>query len=254
MNKWTRLLLVGAVAGLTAYSATWFAYSQVLPPSGVTALSYLVVIRDYRSDGSLAEATTAQRALRADGSSADIRTFRISDGSSFEVRQIRDMQLRRNSIVQSRINAHTSIPISVKEAEASLAGPRKSCGLPGSSKRSEILGYEVLLSSFRAQDTGSGVRSPDVERWLAPSLGCIPLRVTWISNGRVVRSEEAQDIILGDPDPALFHIPDEYEEISPLEALRRIQQESGESIYNPSGFIEQFAEDSYWRRRANAAQ
>nr|PZN66053.1 MAG: hypothetical protein DIU62_08100 [Pseudomonadota bacterium] len=67
----------------------------------------------------------------------------------------------------------------------------------------------------------------------------------------MVRTELVENIVLGEPDPLLFVIPEGYEEVSPGEAIRRLMAKTENPAYRGgSGFIENFVEQRYHELRA----
>lgn len=84
-----------------------------------------------------------------------------------------------------------------------------------------VLGVAVL--KFR-EDTPRAT----VEVWRAPSLNCYRLfeRFEWKSQGAVVSTttNTAISITVGDPDPALFQVPDSFREVKPSEAAARLRE------------------------------
>lgn len=246
-------LAVSLAVAAAASAITWVAYSQTHAHSDFQSLTYDLVVRDFSyKDGAPVSVERGVRAIRQDGSHVEVRNLRAPDGSPYERREIEDLEKLQKALVLSGVDVTTTVPVSVAYAENARTGPLNGCGLGKNVERSRVLGYEVLLSALPEVRIGDGATSLSAERWLAPSLGCIPLRVTWKGGGKVVRVEEVENILLGEPDPSLFEIPIGYEEVSPGEAMRRLHVKFGTPAYNPSGHIERVAEERYLRRRAAA--
>ncbi len=72
-----------------------------------------------------------------------------------------------------------------------------------------LLGYRTAHIQYQA----GGKRH---DQWMAPDLGCMPLKdVLQTQSGEFVGEEDAVAVVPGEPDPALFAVPADYVEMSP---------------------------------------
>jgi hypothetical protein len=70
----------------------------------------------------------------------------------------------------------------------------------------KILGYDVIA----VVRTPKSDASSEFRYWAAPALNYFPLREEKYRNGELLEKVESVSITLGDPDPKLFVVPDDY--------------------------------------------
>lgn len=243
----SRVLICLAV-GTLASGVTWLAHGQVHQNEVLPAMTFDVVVQDYSpTDGTLLRTERVTRAMRSDGSTADIRVRDAGSDKRVETRVIEDIQDLRRAFLVKETGTVTSAPLSENHRKMVQAGPQENCGLKDSAIRSQVDGHLAIRDAQNPREPDQ----PYTERWVAPKLACIPLSTTWKVGDVVVRTELVENIVLGEPDPLLFVVPEDYEEVSPGEAIRRLMAKTENPAYRGgSGFIESFVEQRYHELRA----
>lgn len=222
-GAWLFRLLWIAIACLTA-SALWrTASAQTAPPPRAMGLSqkgapvaaatpYTVVLQESerRPSGEAAPQSVMTIALRADG--AFVRQFEYHNSLVVIQRSVElpdgvnvvldDVRERRTAMVTK---PGTSVRARMNPAQGCLRNDAAELVFSG-----EIVGRERI----DVYDTVK-VQMGSSTSWFAPELGCAELKsVTLLSEG-VVNEKIATLIVAGEPDSALFAIPDRYSEVPP---------------------------------------
>lgn len=190
-------------------------------------------------------------AVREDGARVALRSYRRSDGSPMEVRSVSNPNLRVRHVMNSRIESITSLPLS-KDAAEVMRQRLLYCGNDPKAATSEVLGFKVVrqvVTPGEAMGEGAAA-APVAERWLAPRLGCATLRAKISRDGEVTSIEEAVYVRLGEPDPKLFEIPSDYQEMSPADTFSHLSERF--NIAEPEAQLVKTLEDGYQERRAEA--
>lgn len=119
-----------------------------------------------------------------------------------------------------RFPQHSAETIAFEKAR--ILNPPTNCVSPGSTLVSygTLQGYKVAIVKVR------NIGDHQLTVWYAPDLGCQKLQYrveVQDSNGAWELASETKTVSLtaGEPDPALFEIPDSYASVAPSEALRK---------------------------------
>lgn len=235
------------VASLLALSA----YGRTGAQGKVNPFTYEMVVTQFL-DGAVVRSEQVVHAVRKDGSFATITRLHAPNGARYERHEIMDLETLQRSISYSGVNVVTTAPISPEAATRLRADKGKRCGIAKDAETSRIHGYDVIQSSFRSSPATPPEAELEVDKWLAPELGCNPLGMTWRKQGEVVLSHEVKRIETGEPPEILFQRAPRFTEVSPAEAARRLAQGLGVGAFAPLGPMEQEVEDDYFRKRKAA--
>lgn len=219
----TLTVTVGALGGVAVLTAAFQAERRER-----TAFTAKIEARSYDPDGDLTATTLSAAAFRGDGASVDLRE--AVDGSPVNNRVILDPDAGVRTAVDSFTKSITTYPLHPARKRALQMKPSASCEstLPGEMLESpravseNMLGRRVLRAVTRETLNFGGGRSEVVQRelLLAPELDCFPLRtVVTVSRSDGTRLgstiTEVTSVTLGEPDPLLFEIPEDYVERAP---------------------------------------
>jgi hypothetical protein len=111
---------------------------------------------------------------------------------------------------------------------------------------SHFLGVKVIEVE---EPTG---RASVLRRSVAPDLGCFSLQTLDMERGVVRTITQATELILGEPDPQVFRVPDTYSEVSPLELEARWRGRFGQDYFGPE--ISQRLEAQYQQGKERQRQ
>ena len=219
VRGWTIAILVHAVVTGRVYSA------QLMKSKPVT------LIQKYDSYGPSGEYGGTWRtttAIRSDGSRVDARSLTTPGGVSFHNRVIYDLARGRKittvSVSKSKMTARLD-PSLIESMKKETAN----CALDRSSERTHYQGYEVV-KQITPQTTHNGAGKTR-ESWLAPELNCLELRristLTQDGKSAVVVKIETESVSVGEPNPHLFEVSDEYVERAPSAITREVERSLG---------------------------
>ncbi len=147
------------------------------------------------------------RAMRSDGSFVISEERAFPDGKNYSLRTIIDVSYRRRVVVHAATGSVTTYPLSTGAVRKYVA---------------DLSSCRALASERQAMNNIETVRDKSEvpglirDRWLAPSLNCFALQES-VSNGSAHNERVVTSISLGEPDPALFAVPNGYVERSPAE-------------------------------------
>lgn len=240
---------VVTLAALGATIATWVVHGQIHPHTGLPSVTYDLVVRDFSFEtGDPIQTTRVFRALRDDGSYVEVRSQQGESGARYESRAIEDLQSLKRSIVVPSLGVVTSVPLTREYADGIRSRGKTECVGPSGAPRATVLGVETFI----IEQEGVEMIRPGSKSWLAPALGCIPLRVEWRTGGKVIRTEEVENLARVRPEASLFDVPSGFVEVSPGEAMSRLHAELGTPAYDASSHIERIVEEQYAKRRRAA--
>jgi hypothetical protein len=95
-----------------------------------------------------------------------------------------------------------------------------------------MLGYDVV--KITEEDSGPGeMKEVDVS-WVAPRLGCYPLRRSEVWSDGAHNETEVRDVVEGDPPHWMFEVPAGYVEQSPKQRASAYEEKYGQPYYPPS--------------------
>jgi hypothetical protein len=226
MRMWiirTLILVAVCVAGYLMTDGVYTAHKRFqLHIGNVRAQSVTIVPRTVvvSENGKL-----ITRATRSDGSYVVVRQVERA-GESFLAADIHFIQEKKIVRVIGDIKATETAfpsPSSPTAAGLNLLNPTTSCKQPfvGTLPEPQVIGEETMLG-YEVIHLKSGV----IDQWLAPDLGCEELKSelnATTNAGKAVTAERiATSVVLGEPNPALFTIPADYTEMSPVEVDQAI--------------------------------
>lgn len=119
--------------------------------------------------------------------------------------------------------------------------------------QAKIIGHESILGiPVTVIQT-----NPATTTWRAPSLGCLDLKDVY-NFGTATTVRETSAVTIGKPDPALFAISAQYQEVLPTERLHRLANSYAQryGATAPQAFVDSSAylDDHYNQNHAKAAQ
>lgn len=143
----------------------------------------------------------------------------LPDGTEFRVRVVQQPGTR--SIVIDSIHAKSTQRI-LQMSRTHAAVTSTALSRYTQISRGKHLGFDIIKLSL---DEATAY----VEIWLSPELGNLPVRDRRLwkdAQGAIVSETDqiATEITVGDPDPALFDIPSEYEEMKPSDLAAAVEQ------------------------------
>lgn len=256
MTSKTTLLLLSAsalAAGVFTHRLIWpkiKTFAQA--PRAAVTVEY--TDRNFDEHGREARSEARLLAIRSDGSSV-IRRTRLTPPDPAKPSaittslEIADLAKRHDVTLFPDLRLKTSTPLDNAAVERFLERPLANCG-PAKEDREvpSLLGQRVLLRSVenKAPD-GRLITQKD---WVAPDLGCIPLRTVATLNdpkaGVTLRNtKEATSIILGEPAENLFLIPTDYAERSPSQVMAAEAESMGRPCATCGSAIAKIADQRY---------
>lgn len=227
-----KLYLLAAALLLAGICALWAAHIPALSraqttsaPSHFTPFTATYTVTEYGAAGLLSprRMDNGAFAARSDGSTVRLLYRRSSTSAKPVVmRIVTDLSAGKRINIDPFSESTTTYPLSARQV-ASMAVPPTPCvGEPAG----QILGYEVRsgVETISGHDKlGPALDETEETSWLAPALNCLALRTeaSQFVAGEVVgrRVESYTDVKLGEPDPGLFAIPENYVERPPSQAM-----------------------------------
>lgn len=184
------------------------------------AFTATVVTKQYDSLGNETVSQSTIFARKASGSTVTIRdSFRNAQSSKSTTIQSIEEMTAISALNDSKVKMTTRL--STEHLDRLRANQGRACATDSASAAQAVLGIPVVTKS--SMQDGSDGKKAVIELMLAPSLGCYPMkkdRRVVDANGKLVVREmqEVVNVTLGEPNPALFTIPDDFLEKKPSEA------------------------------------
>jgi len=162
----------------------------------------------------------AVRAVRSDGSEVTVLRKEAPDGRPVDMKVILDIPSRRRVSVDPSTQSMSSFPLPERHVATYLSKPVMDCMEKPGAEHTTLLGYDAL----KTREPGGPPESQDlIETWMAPALGCFPLREEYtypaatLGGGALRVVKQAVFVIPGEPSASLYEIPSTYTERSPGE-------------------------------------
>lgn len=221
MTRINVLPIVFAGCGVLVLTLTMLKRSVKAQTSSPGAeFSVTIVTKYFDSNKSLARTDTESYAQRTDGSFAReliTKTRAPGDNTPGGMKVIQDVSLRTRVTVDLVGNSKTTYRLSPSDLK--VIQRRQMCDNTEGSPET-ILGqraYHVV------SDIQHGETEIHEDKWVAPDLGCFPLRRSYTKRyqGKLLGStiRQVSSVIVGTPDPNLFDIPQNLKERSPSQAM-----------------------------------
>lgn len=218
---WTALrlialtLLVGVGVSVLAYHSK--SGTKAAGSVERVALTAVFVEQTSRNDGKLPRVDRQLIAVRSDGAEARVVARRDpASGALYPLRIIFDPQGSRRLTIHQPTGSLTTYTLPAKAAISQLAFVPGCSSVPSTGHRSLILGHNAL--KIEDQSNKDVITK---ELWVAPDLGCFPLRTEMTTRGKdgstITTVREAVTLIVGDPSASLFDVPEGLVERSPAE-------------------------------------
>jgi hypothetical protein len=169
-------------------------------------------------------------AYRRDGSWVKL-DYREGGRGITEVKTVFDVQKGQSVTYNPHIQGKMTLPKTEKELEYASVKPLR-CVSPeeeSSVPTGTLLGFKVLKLVSEDNSCGEDHR---VETWKAPDLNCEAVKYSLMRQNQYGKWEtlgggEATSIVMGPPDPLLFHEPEGYQEMSPIETFAKMRMARG---------------------------
>lgn len=236
-----RVLATIAAAGVTLLA---FTVSKALqsPPEGTRHAFTMIMVHQSPPPGGdpSAEPRSLEKlvAVRSDGSYVTASRPATGDLSVYPQFGDRSLALRPQQqlvYVLDKLRIKTTTPLGTTVQPLAPMDPTCAAGRatgrgPYKFLRTEVfMGYQTYVYSYTIATPGGGEET--TTRWFAPALNCrdIQARLDVKDESGTVKTmlNFATSIIEGEPDPALFAVPDGYQEVSPSEMEAQRAQSLG---------------------------
>jgi hypothetical protein len=238
--------LLALFSGLAVAStvSTLVVNAQLNQPREVPAFSYSMEFFEYDENGAKKYTHTDHYGVRGDGSSAMVDDSLLASMGERRV-TVSDYTERVGWVTSLFGRTVTTLPM------AERVVPRVHYEQCDEGEVGTIASYEVRQQRniMRNQETGEVFWI--LERWRAPELGCVALRTArYDKNEKLTHDRIATNILLGEPDPTLFQVPEGYVESSPMQAQQKLVDLGADSPFGEDALdIVERAERRYWDSR-----
>jgi hypothetical protein len=226
MRRLIPIVLLSAVVAVVSYSLTKELRSEAQSPRRQPFIATVLETR-YGVDGKVESTEYSVRAVRSDGSYADLYRRRRPDGVWHVASVVFDSGLKSRVTIEPWTQSVTTYLLPEATAQFLSTAPA-TCTDDSSAERAAIGGYEVVRTT--QQMTLSNGRTVREESWVAPALGCLRLRQSVTvqnGSGTLHRTErEVLFLVEGEPPASLFRVPAEYTERSPSEVMAEQRRRS----------------------------
>lgn len=213
------------IALLTAAGIAYMVHSQ-LTPKPLRSFVVTSVMSSPRAGSPYLHTSTFTRAVRADGSWAEIWTRSVNSREFYE-RNIHDYQTGIYTIVEDLTHSIVRSTIPETEYRHRLTAATSCEGHPSGN----ILGVSVnyFEDTYQLNDNPQGAATAVVKGWLAPDLGCFVLQkqTTWTRNSDRVLLVDTKITPLDikfQPVDQYFEIPTSYTERTREQARDLLEQ------------------------------
>lgn len=214
--RWmARFTLIAAALG---FLLTFNARSQSVASSYIP-FTATVQTQYFGAKSGPARATEyATVARKADGSQAQIDTVHSPNGQPGRTESILDVHAREAVGLEGFTKSKTTYHYTSGQLDAMLQTENCSRNVARGAARSELLGQEVFR--IRSIETHGNLKATETI-WVAPRLGCFPLRDVYKLSSGPWTEEKVLRLKLGEPSRSLFQIPAGYAERSPSQLAAR---------------------------------
>lgn len=227
------------------------AHGRTISQGKSDPFAYEMVVT-YFNEGASTRSERVFRAVRKDGSYAEVTSLTAPNGSVYERHEVVDIQRRQRSISYPGVKVITTVPLSERSVLRVRADKGKRCGLGKEAQSSRLHGLDVIQSQFQSGGDVPAEESLEIQKWHAPQLGCEELGSTWRKNGQVVLVREVKRIEIGEPAGSYFVNSPDLVEMSPVEAALVLAKELGLGISGALSPLEELVEQKYHEDRAAA--
>ncbi|MDX2033874.1 MAG: hypothetical protein SF339_24590 [Blastocatellia bacterium] len=225
-QKMARLIFAFAVIGIAAHTG-YLTYSIFTAKEMRVGgpIPYTVILQEasHRSDGAVSIAQESTWAVRSDGSmvrwirhkssaQSSERTIQFASGDEVAINELTNI---KSSTVEKNVNSALWQRDPGSKCINSFAGTPMS-SLP------EIIRGEESVDGYRTVK----VTSNNVAMWYALDYGCAKVKARADWDSRSFSEHTLLALIPGEPDPALFHVPENAKEAPPSERLQSSHNES----------------------------
>lgn len=217
--------------------------AQRLAPQALTVKYIQTETREF--DGAVVLATERHLAVRSDGSRVEPRSVVADDRRAYDQRIIADVAKGKRIVVEGVTQSLTTTILSDMEL-AALRNPGGRCLYQETEPAEAIFGYRTVKTKFRSPGL-------HIDSWWAPDLGCVLLKETVSrphadGTSRLFLTREAVAVTFGEPDPALFEIPD-WPESTPSQVFERYRQKFNLPDTEDLGRVKASKDRAYWAQQ-----
>jgi hypothetical protein len=226
-----RVAILGIVALGCVGLAVVYTTRQVAATGSGIVKPFTATVNEvkFNSNGVASHKETYLVGFRADGSNMTDYHRTLSTGQATEVKMVEDVKSGRRVAVDYATESTSTYPLP-SNYSAVIAKQASACGAAAGSSEPLILGYHVVLV-HDAHTYGNGASNMR-DHWEAPELNCFALRSVEFATKRPGENAphneaEVTNITLGEPDPTLFSIPQNFVERSPSERHAEFERRFG---------------------------
>lgn len=198
---------------------------RVYAQTGRSGFTATILTKQYDAQGNSYATFSTTFAKRPSGSTSTIREgFR--NGQSSKHTSIRLVEEFKEVNAYNDSRSKSTIRLSPERVTLLVAHPDAQCtSAPGTfdpaSNPQTLQGFAVVKKL--SKEGGPDNKTAVTESWLAPELDCLVMKKTrelTDAHGTVIHREVAEvvQVEVGEPDPRLFALPDDFIERSPSEA------------------------------------
>lgn len=224
------IMLSGTIA-LACLAVDMVYMTRIAAAGGATIKPFTATVHVVRftSSGAADHQETYLVAFRSDGSTVTDYHHTLSTGQTVEVKVIEDSATNRKTAVDYATESTTTYPLP-SNFLAGLAKQSSTCRTIAAPVKEPILGYTVVLV-HDGHTYGNGARNVH-DQWEAPDLNCFALRTidyaTRQPGQKGPHNEvEVTSIVAGEPNSALFSIPQSFVERSPSDRHAEFERRFG---------------------------
>jgi hypothetical protein len=226
-----RKILVSATIALACLAIALFYRTRSAAAGSVIINPFTAALHEVRftSTGAADHEETYVVAYRSDGSSVTDYHRTLGTGQTVEIKVVQDPATRRKTAVDYASESTTTYSLPSNYL-AELAKQSSACRTISAPAEEPILGYSVVLV-HDGHTYGNGASNVN-DRWEAPELNCFALRsvdyATRQPGQKGPHNEVAvTNIVVGEPNLALFSIPEHFVERSPSERHAEFERRFG---------------------------
>ena len=226
-----RVAILGIIALAGVGLAVVYMTRQVAANGSGIVKPFTATVKEvkFNSSGVAGHEETYVVAYRADGSNVTDYHRTLSNGQTTEVKLVEDVMSGRRIAVDYATESTSTYPLP-SNYSAMKVEQASACSATAASNEPPILGFQVVLV-HDGHLYGNGAANVR-DRWEAPELNCFALRSVEFATKKPGESAphnegEVTKIVLGEPDPTLFSIPQNFVERSPSQRHAEFEKRFG---------------------------
>jgi hypothetical protein len=228
---WRRLLLLVVLTvttGLLSYYGIPYVRTAVHAAAPVKTTPFTAKQTALQVDNEGRQTSIELRTTAVSSTGAQVDTLDYLDGRPIGNFTLLDLDRRVRISVDPVTESITTYPQSARMVEIAKAALR-SCSNDSAAEHRSLLGQAVFK---RVNDSHAGRIGSHSETWIAPALSCFPLEatITFFRDGSRFgqRTMQTTSLVIGNPDAALFVVPNGYTERPPSAVFAEFAHRNGQ--------------------------